>query len=524
MRTLGRLGRTVVVALVAIAALVPVVAFRVSASLSSAAAQTRLVAALAEIFDAQVELKEFHLRTVPTFRAEGSGLTVRHRGRQDVPPLISIKLFAVESGYIPLLKGHISRLDVIGLEIQIPPDRNRDDNVPMTATRVDSSPRRDLMPALIIDHLFSTAARVTIVPEEANKPPKVWDIHDLRMESLSINNAMPFKATLTNALPPGEISTQGIFGPWQRSAPGHTPLRGEFTIAGADLSVFKGISGVLSAEGRFGGRLAQIDVFGETDTPLFKVKTGLPVPLRTRYHAVVDGTNGNTALYEIDASFLNTALVATGSVIEAGDGLGRTVSLDVTMDHGRLEDVLRLAINTPKPPMKGGLRLSTRFVLPPGDTDVVRRLRLNGQFLIAGSRFTNPDVQQKVDELSKRSRGIVRDEPTPLVPARFGGQFRLHAGRLEIPTAAFDVPGSRLEFNGAYDLVPETMNFRGTLYMNVKLSETTTGLKALLLKAADPFFRRQGGGSAIPIKITGTRNEPVFGLDKAHVLSRDRES
>jgi len=524
MRTLGKLGSVALVSMVAIGAAVLIAASRVGIPFSSSAAQVRLVAALAEIFDAQVELKEFHLHPLWRFRAEGRGLTVRHRGRQDVPPLVSIQSFAVEGGAIALLKGHISQLDVTGLDIQIPPDRNRDDNLPSAAERFDSSDRHDVPSGFVIDRLLATGARLTIVPEEASKPPKVWDIHDLRMERVSIASAMSFQATLTNAVPPGEISTQGTFGPWQRIEPGRTPLTGVFAFADADLGVFRGISGLLSAEGRFGGRLNRIDVFGETDTPQFRISTGLPVPLHARYHAVVDGTNGNTELDEVDASFLHTELVAKGGVIQRGEAIGRTVALDVTMDRGRLEDVLRLAVNTAKPPMKGDLRLSTTFLLPPGNIDVVKRLRLNGQFVIAGSRFTDPDLQDRVDELSKRSRGKVRDERTPRVASRFDGHFKLRAGRLDIPTAAFDVPGSLLKFNGSYDLVDEAMNFSGTLYIDVRLSETTTGLRSLLLKAADPLFKREGGGSAIPIRVTGTRSNPVFGLDKRNVFSLKRRS
>ena len=49
--------------------------------------------------------------------------------------------------------------------------------------------------------------------------------------------------------------------------------------------------------------------------------------------------------------------------------------------------------------------------------------------------------------------------------------------------------------------------------MDAKVSQMTTGFKSFLLKAADPFFRKQGAGAVIPIKITGTRDKPSFGLE-----------
>ena len=206
-----------------------------------------------------------------------------------------------------------------GLDIEIPPDRNRsvdkakDDNrspgskssarSQSTDARTDAR-SKDPARFMVIDELRSVKARLAIIPSEAGKGPKVWDIHDLRMTSVSVGQAMPFEATLTNAVPPGEIVTRGSFGPWQGPEPGETPLEGTFTFDRADLSVFKGISGILSSRGTFGGELARIGVHGETDTPLFEVKAGgHPVPLHTRYHAIVDGTNGNTILERIDASF-----------------------------------------------------------------------------------------------------------------------------------------------------------------------------------------------------------------------------
>ena len=48
------------------------------------------------------------------------------------------------------------------------------------------------------------------------------------------------------------------------------------------------------------------------------------------------------------------------------------------MDNGRLEDVMRMAVPTPKPPMSGGLRLQTKFKLPPGGIDVIKKLQTQG--------------------------------------------------------------------------------------------------------------------------------------------------
>ena len=491
---------------------------------SSQNAREQFVAALADRLDAEVELQELRVHIFPSLRAEGRGLTIRHRGRDDVPPLIRVARFSAESTMMSLLHRHISRVDIDGLDIEIPPDRNRTDSealAPPAHRRPEKSvAEADAARAFVVDELYSTGARLAIIPKEAGKPPRVWDIHDLKMRSVAMDAAMPFEATLENAVPPGAITTQGTFGPWVSDEPGRARLDGTFVLSRADLSVFNGISGLLAAHGQFGGRLDRIDIHGETDTPAFTVNTGLPVPLHARYHAIVDGTNGNTILDEVDASFLNTSLVAKGAVAGQPHKEGRTVTLAVTMNQGRLEDVLRLSVKSPKPPMVGSLRLSTRFVLPPGDEEVVRRLQLDGRFMIAGTRFTDTTVQDRINELSHRGSGKVREPEIPRVASRFEGSFRLGGGRLEIPKVTFDVPGSIVALAGTYDLVPETLDFKGTLFMDAKVSDTTTGVKHFLLKLADPFFRRDGGGSAIPIKVTGSRSDPSFGLDKGRLFSK----
>jgi hypothetical protein len=79
------------------------------------------------------------------------------------------------------------------------------------------------------------------------------------------------------------------------------------------------------------------------------------------------------------------------------------------MDRARIEDVMRMAVKA-DPPLRGALRLTTKFVLPPGESDVADRLRLDGEFAVARVRFMNYDVQGKINELSRRGRGRA-DQP-----------------------------------------------------------------------------------------------------------------
>src|SRR5437763_17196417 len=103
------------------------------------------MAALSERLDAKVELKELRFKMWPTIRAEGRGLTIRHRGRTDVPPLITIPHFSAEGSLTSFLHRHISRVDIEGLDIEIPPDHNRDSNETAGGTtgRSASASRRE---------------------------------------------------------------------------------------------------------------------------------------------------------------------------------------------------------------------------------------------------------------------------------------------------------------------------------------------------------------------------------------------
>jgi hypothetical protein len=169
--------------------------------------------------------------------------------------------------------------------------------------------------------------------------------------------------------------------------------------------------------------------------------------------------------------------------------------------------------------MTGALHLETKFDLPPGDRDVVDKLLLNGRFAIRDGRFTNPDVQKRIVELSRRASGKKESLPTSTVDSDFSGRFSLGKGVLALPTVAFDVPGAAVRLSGRYNLRRETLAFSGDLFMDAKISETTTGWKSLLLKIVDPLFRRKGR-TVIPIRISGTRSKPSFGLDVGRVFNR----
>jgi hypothetical protein len=510
------------VALTLVAGLIAVAAATTLRWWRADAVHARVVRVLSERLDAEVELGALAVNLFPRPRATGQALIIRHKGRHDVPPLISIETFEVRADVLGLWRNRVAWVTLDGLVIAIAPR-------PEPGEAPDPAPDRDDARAIwergtrevIVNELIAADASFMVIPRDPEKTPKVWEIHQLRMTGVGIGQAFPFEATLTNAVPPGAIDVEGSFGPWQRAEPGLTPLHGRFTFDEADLGYFRGIGGTLSAHGHFGGSLDRIEVRGETATPDFVVDVaGHAVPLETTYHAIVDGTNGDTILERVDARFLETRLIASGAIVDLEGPKGRQVELDVEIDAGRLEDVMRLAVSTPQPPMRGGLRLEARMVIPPGDATVVDKLRLDGVFDITRARFTDAGVQQQVNNLSRTALGQRgEDGPAPRVGSDFSGRFVLRDGSLRLDALTFDVPGALVELDGHYALRAETLDFRGALYMDAKVSQTAGGFKSILLKVIDPLFRRDGR-TVVPLKVSGTRNDPEFGLDIRRALTR----
>jgi hypothetical protein len=413
-----------------------------------------------------------------------------------------------------------------GLSIHVPPGglRGKDDGSDggeTKAPRAEHQPHPDKPSPIFIDRIESKSAQLKIVSSRPGRLPRIFEIHDLILRDFGDADGSPFQAGLTNPVPRGRVETSGVFGPWHADEPGLTPLRGEYAFKNADLDVIKGISGILSSVGTYTGVLERIEVEGQTETPDFSIDlAGQPVPLKTRFKAIVDGTNGDTFLEHVEAKLNESTIIARGSVIRTEDVKGRQVMLDVTLDGARLEDLMTLAVKSNTPPLVGRIDLATRFVLPAGEEDVVERLQLEGSFNLARARFTNLNVQRRITTLSRRGRGQETDEGAEKerVVSNLRGKFRMRDGVLTFSNLTFAVPGSVVQLSGDYNLKSEEMFFRGDLLTDATLADMTSGVKSLLARAAQPFFRRQGGGTRVPIKIAGTRDKPQFGLDVGRIF------
>ena len=486
-----------------IAIAIPYLVNRVTGALEHKASE-----ALRNHFGSNLDYKSLKVSLWPQAGIVGEQITLRRPDEGELPPFLHMDRFTADANLFDLIRStpHIRQVRVMGLQLHIPPKAHNEEHA--------AKSQKHSVPDFVIDEIVADGAELTIHGKKPNKPPLEYDLARLRLRSAGPNSGMTFESTLTNAKPPGEIQTKGSFGPLDRDEPGETPVSGDYTFEHADLSVFEGIAGLLASTGSFHGELGRLEVDGQTDTPDFLLKvSGNAVHLKTQFHAIVDGTDGDTYLEPVRAQFGHSSLIAQGSV-EGHEGVkGKTITLSVIFTQGRLEDVLRLGVKGTDPFMTGAIGFRANLVIPPGDVDIAEKLRLAGQFQVASAHFLSTTVQEKIDTLSQRASGHVGDEQTDSVASDFRGRFVLKDGTMTLSSLGFRLPGLALSLNGTYQLESGQIDFHGTAAMDAKLSQTTKGFKSLLLKAVDPFFKKGTKGAVLPIKITGTREAPSFGLD-----------
>jgi hypothetical protein len=487
--------------------------------------RARVVNALESRFDADIQLKSLHVSLVPNAGVEGTGLIIRHRGWADRAPLIRIRRFVAETDWGTLLLGHnhVQRVHLQGLEIHIPPrGASAFKETFSNGEEVESGePGHDTSHLqFLIDTIQADGTTLVIAPKTPGKEPLQFDIKNVTLHSAGPGKAMAFTAILTNAKPPGLIHSTGHFGPWQKDDPRATPVSGKYTFQNANLGVFHGIGGTLSSKGSYSGVLQHIETQGTTDVPDFSLTGGGdPVHLRTTFHAIVNGTNGDTLLDPVVATFLHSKFVCRGGVTHQPGQKGKTVSLEAKTEGARMEDVLALVVGG-KPFLRGAVHFQSRIVIPPGQADMIDKLRLNGKFQVASATFSNPNVEKKLIALSDRARGISKGEQKKrvrrgkqrLIASHFRGRFRMAKGRASFSQLSFMVPGAGIRLHGAYNLKSGRIDMRGIFRMQATLSETQSGVKSWLLKPFNKLFEEGKAGFQAPVKVTGTREHPVFGI------------
>jgi hypothetical protein len=528
------------------------VALYILARRSEPLLRAHIVQALEDHFHAHVELDSFHVALKDGLTAQGKGLRiwqpVETEGMMESanaePPIIGKPLIEIAEFrfHAPLEydSGKPIRISVVrlkGLTIDVPPRHRFQKGFPSTvgANKSRETQSKDSSPpqpppaktgliSFIIQSLECNDSLLTLETDKPGKLPMQFEISHLKLTDIQPDQAVAYEADLTNPRPRGIIHTHGNIGPWNVPDPGKTALNGDYRFEHADLGDFKGIAGMLTSNGHFDGTLRDITVDGETSVPDFELDAfGTPVSLYTRFHALVDGTNGDTRLEPVDAVLDNSHFQVRGQVVRATVeqnkslvAKGHQIQLKVEIDRGHAEDFMRLVARSGVPFFTGDIRMKGDLDIPPGPEAVQDRMKLSGTFWLGNVRFTSPNVQDRVSELSLRGRGNpsdARSKDASTVRSTMTGNFKMVEGVITLPSLDYRVPGAVVNLKGTYGVDSGAIAFEGVARMEATVSQMVGGWKGFLLKPIDRFFKKGGAGTQVPIHILGTRENPRFGID-----------
>ena len=452
---------------------------------------------LAEAADSNVTIRRYHPTYFPHPGCILEDVEFRHGGNQF--RLITIPKLIIEGSYSGILRQHVPHITAAGARIFIPPfGANTEFHSQHTA--------------LVVDELVANATRVEFTSSDPTKHPLVFDVHEALLRSVRWGSAIQYQLKLHNPNPSGELAVEGRFGPWADGHPQDTPMSGTYTFDHADLGVYGGIGGILSSKGKFDGAFKHVNVSGTTDTPDFVVTSGgHRHRLTTRFDAYVDAMRGDTFLNRVEAHLGRTTLLAQGSIAGSEGRKGKVANLRFTSRHGRIEDLLGLFVTADRSPMSGDMSFVARAELPGGDQPFLERVKLDGKFGIDDGSF-KPETQKDVNALSAGARGDTKDDPETVL-TDLKGTVDLSGGVARFSDLDFGVPGANARLHDTYNILNHRINLHGEMKVDTKISKTSSGAKALLLKIMDPLFRKKKKGEIVPVHILGTYEKPQFGLD-----------
>jgi len=480
----------------------------------------RVIETLSARFNAPVELDSLDISLLRGVEVEGGGLRIPYG---DGKQLISVDHFTFRTTIKGLLHQptNIAFVRVDGMEIHLPPRQERGDLLGVGGAKPTADPQHPKTKpkiAFTADEILCTNVKLVIETEKPGKEPLQFDISRLDLHDIGPGRPMLYDAELVNPKPVGHIHALGHFGPWNADDPRSSAVDGDYSFDHADLNTIKGLGGMLSSTGHYAGQLQRITIDGTTDTPDFSLDiSNHPVPLHTKFHAYVDGTDGDTTLDPVEAHLLHSDFTCRGKV-ELIRGQGHDISLDVVMPHARIEDMLELGVKTNPPLMRGALTMQTKLHIPPGKERVAQKIALLGTFKVTGVDFSNTKWQDKIDGLSMRAQGKPEDareagsDKKAEVQSSMTAKFNLNHGTILVDGLDYEIPGAKVLMNGVYTTTGDVFEFKGHVRTEATASQMVTGWKSILLMPVDKFLKKNGAGLQLPVSISGTAGDIKFGL------------
>lgn len=434
---------------------------------------------------------------------------------QNKPPVISLQKLEMKGSWPLILsfRQKLPEVDVYGLHLLILPKGPDADGQPIPAVPLNSASKNK---STEISEFLVHGAALDFVSSQSGREPFHLAIRDLKLSTVGVNKPFRFEAVVENPIPKGEIRAKGSFGPWSPTDPGRTPVEGTFEYSNVQLNTVPGIFGILQSQGKFSGPLSSLEVDGNAKVPDFRVAHSTHTEsLAVEYHAKVDGTNGDTYLNDVHASFGHTTVKAAGSVVNQEGQLGWLADLHASVANGRVEDLLQMFIASKASPLFGSVSLTTTVRFPSGPRKFLERLEMSGDFSSGGDRFKNPSTQNAVNRLTESARGEQKqqqDVDPATVLSQLRGHVNLKGGVAHIRNLTLHAPETYARMDGTLNLITQDVNLAGTLQTEGKLSDTQNGFKSFAAKMITPFLKKHNTTVA-PFEIKGKYGSVSTRLD-----------
>jgi hypothetical protein len=471
-----------------------------------------------DIFGSRIKISHYHRTYFPHPGFIATAITITRESAPDLPPIGSVQTLSVEGrwGDLFLLRRRVHLVEMTGLHVVLPPlgsAASRADFPPGSAKGF-GGPHTAIEVLRIhnslLDILHDSGARYTFA------------VHELEITGLLNGQPMHYWLAMENPLPSGQITVTGNFGPLNANDVGATNVSGQFSFNRVRLRDVGNIRGTLSSSGRFSGPLRAIQADATSDTPDFAVDDGQPTNVQGTIHCIVNGLTGDVFMPQIEVKSDRTTVHASGEVA----GSPKTANLDIAIQRGRAEDVLRPFLHR-QVPIVGPVALHGHAYVGPSGRGIpfLQRLRVNGVFDVPSERLADAKTEQTLTAFSQRAQSkktqATHQEDPPqqdseVVLSSLRGPAVIRNGVISTTGLLFQVPGAQADLAGTFALHGEAVHLTGNLEMQTNISHTATGFKALLLKPLAPFFKKQDRGAVIPIAVLGTPGHYQVTHDLSH--------
>ena len=469
---------------------------------------------LEDVFGCQVKIASYHRTYLPHPGFVATGITLTRKSAPGQPPFGTVETLFVQGAWDDLLLLHsrVRLVDMTRLHIALPPvgSRAMREDFPPGSASGFTGPDDAVGGLRLHNSLFEV--------QRQNKPSLRFTVRELEIRNLKKHEPMHYALQMENPIPDGSIQASGSFGPLNAGNVGATNISGAFTFNRVKLSDVGKLHGTLSSSGRFSGPLGAIEADASSQTPAFAVDNGKATSVSGTIHCIVNGLNGDVIIPDVEVASGRTTVRAHGQVA----GSPKITNLDIAVDRGRAEDVLRPFIKS-QVPILGPVVLHGHAYIGPTGKPFLERLRVEGHFDVPQERLTNRSKEQDLSSFSERAQSKKQPEQkaddqkaVPDALSSLAGPAVIAHGIISSQGLVFKVPGVEANLRGTFTIKGEVMHLTGNLSMQTDISHTTTGFKSILLKPFAPLFEKHHKGAVIPVAVVGIGGDYHVTQDLTH--------